>query len=134
MGKDDYTKRLEFYVEHVLSEKPMDIDNIDYQMSFIQSEEAGKFMAHITELDFEGAVNGASAGTISIREILRHIEAQSGKKAFIDVNGAAAPYNGMPEYSINTNKAEETGYKFTHIKNWIFDVVDFYIEQFNDRF
>lgn len=41
IGQDDYTKRLFFYVEHVIKGIPMYIDNIDCRMGFIGSEEAG---------------------------------------------------------------------------------------------
>ena len=45
IGKDDYTKRLLFYVEHTMKSIPMNIDNLDYQMGYIRSDEAGKFIA-----------------------------------------------------------------------------------------
>lgn len=43
--------------------------------------------------------------------------------------GEAAPYNGEPEYSINTDKAEKTGYRFSNLKDWIYELLDYYIEQ-----
>lgn len=70
VGKDDYTKRLLFYVEHVMKGIPMKIDNLDAQMGFIRSDEAGEFLAFLTETEINGAVNGCSDGTVSIREIL----------------------------------------------------------------
>lgn len=45
IGKDDYTKRLLFYVEHTMKSIPMNIDNLDYQMGYIRSDESGKFIA-----------------------------------------------------------------------------------------
>lgn len=35
IGEDDYTKRLLFYVEHVVNGKPMFIDNIDAEMGYV---------------------------------------------------------------------------------------------------
>lgn len=40
MGKDDYTRRLYFYVEKILKSVPMHVDNPDSQISFIRSDEA----------------------------------------------------------------------------------------------
>lgn len=40
IGEDDYTKRLLFYVEHIVKSVPMHIDNPEYQMSYIRSDEA----------------------------------------------------------------------------------------------
>jgi nucleoside-diphosphate-sugar epimerase len=119
IGEDDYTKRLYFYVEHVVKKFPMYIDNIDAQMSFISSKEAGEFLAHIIETDFEGAINGANHSTISIAEIVDYVEKKSGKKAIFQIDGDVAPYNGTPQYSIDVSLAEKTGYTFSDIHSWM---------------
>lgn len=130
MGKDDYTDRLKFYIDHTRNQQPMNIDNLNCRMSFINSYEAGRFIAYITKSDFfKGSVNGASNGTISIREILDYAESKIHKKAILDISGDKAPYNRLPDYSINTDKAAEIGYIFSDIKEWIFDVLDFYINK-----
>lgn len=128
IGKDDYTKRLYFYVENVIKEIPMHIDNIDYQMGFIRSDEAGKFMAFLADKDYSGPINGSAYGTISIREILNYVEEKTGKKAILLKEGETAPYNSELEYSINTNKADNLGYKFSNLKDWIYDLIDYYIK------
>lgn len=94
IGKDDYTKRLLYYVEHTIKSIPMNIDNLDCQMGYIRSDEAGKFMAFLVDKDVRGAINGSSKGTISIREIIEYVEKKTGTKAVIDKTGEDAPYNG----------------------------------------
>ena len=131
IGEDDYTKRLLFYVEHAMKQQPMYIDNIDAQMGFIRSDEAGKFMSFLVDKDFTGAVNGSSHGTISMREVLDYVEKQTGRRALLTNNGDKAPYNGEAEYSINTDKAEALGFEFTTLKDWIYELIDHYIEQVN---
>lgn len=128
IGKDDYTKRLMFYVEHVVKSIPMKIDNLDCQMGFIRSDEAGKFMAYLVDKDVTGAFNGCAEGTISLKEILDYVEKKTGMKAIIDEAGYDAPYNGEPEYSINTEKAKSLGFSFTTLQDWIYDLLDHYIE------
>ena len=128
MGKDDYTGRLKFYVDHVKNSVPMSIDNIDYQMSYIRSDEAGKFLAYLVDKDVEGAINGSSSGTISLREIINYVEEKTGAKAVLDSDGDNAPYNGDPEFSINTDKAKSLGFEFTDIYEWIYELIDYYIE------
>lgn len=127
IGKDDYTKRLLFYVEHTMKSIPMNIDNVDYQMSYIRSDEAGKFLTFLVDKDVKGAINGASDGTISIKEIIEYVEEKTGARAIIDNSGEDAPYNGEPEYSICTDKAKELGYQFTELKDWIYELLDYYI-------
>ena len=129
VGEDDYTKRLYFYVEHIIKQVPMYIDNIDCQMGFINSKEAGEFMAYLVNADFTGAINGCSVGTISLREIIGYVEEKTGAKAVLDNSGDKAPYNGEVEYSINTDKAKKLGYEFSHLNDWIYDLIDIYIEQ-----
>ena len=132
-GQDDYTKRLLFYVEHAMKSIPMHIDNLSEQMGFIHSDEAGRFMAFLAEQEFTGALNGCSHGTISVKEILDHVEKKTGFKAVISEQGEDAPYNGVMEYSINTKKAEDLGFRFSHIKDWIYDLLDYYIDFLKTR-
>ena len=127
VGIDDYTNRLRFYVEHVVKGIPMYIDNIDSQMGFIRSEEAGKFLAFLVEKEYEGAINGCSYGTISMRAVIEYVEKKTGKKAVFNKAGQSAPYNGQEEYSINVEKAEILGYAFSNIKDWIYELLDSYI-------
>lgn len=129
IGKDDYTKRLKFYVEHVIKEIPMNIDNLDNQMSFIHSSEAGDFLAYLADSEYTGAINGCNEGTISLHEIISYVEDKTGKKARYSLNEEDAPYNGTPEYSINTDKARRIGYTFTNLKDWIYELIDFYIDE-----
>ena len=124
LGKDDYTKRLLFYAEHVARSVPMYIDNLDAQMSFIRSDEAGAFMAFLADKNFCGAVNGASKGTVSLREIIEFLEKKTGKKALLSADGEAAPYNGESEFSVNTDKAKALGFEFSDVNDWIYDLLE----------
>lgn len=129
IGEDDYTKRLYFYVEHIINQKPMFIDNQESQMAFVRSDEAGKFVAFFADNDFTGAINGASDGTISIKEIAKYVESKTGKSLIVDFDGEDAPYNGVEDYYVNTAKSSELGFTFSPLKSWIFKLIDYYIEQ-----
>lgn len=149
IGQDDYTNRLLFYVEHVMKSQPMYIDNIDAQMGFIRSDEAGEFLAYLAGADdvtYSGdcpgdqgvmdpasrfsvkAVNGCSAGTISLREIIDYVEKKTHTQAVLDSSGDPAPYNGEPSYSINRDRAQKLGFQFTRLHDWIYELIDYYIE------
>ena len=127
LGKDDYTKRLLFYAQHVARSVPMYIDNLDAQMSFIRSDEAGAFMAFLADKNFCGAVNGASKGTVSLREIIEFLEKKTGKKALLSADGEAAPYNGESEFSVNTDKAKALGFEFSDVNDWIYDLLEYFL-------
>ena len=127
LGKEDYTKRLLFYAEHVARSIPMYIDNIDAKMSYIRADEAGAFMACLADKDFCGAVNGASRGTISLRQIIEFLEKKTGKKAVLSADGDAAPYNGDTEFSVNTDKAKSLGFEFSDVNEWIYDLLEYFL-------
>ena len=57
------------------------------------------------------------------------MENKVGKVAILSEDGEKAPYNDEVEYSINTDKAMQLGYKFSNLKDWIYSLVDYYIEQ-----
>lgn len=133
IGKDDYTKRLFFYIEHVVKEIPMFIDNMDVQMGFIDSLDAGEFIAYLCDVAFSGAINGALIGTISIRQILSYVEEQTGKKTILSNDGDIAPYNGETEYSIDVKRAENLGYTFKHIEDYFYPLLDYYIDNIVEK-
>ncbi len=126
-GENDYTGRLQFYVDHIINNKPMYVDNIDAQIPFIHEREAGLFIAHLVNGKYTGAINGSSYGTISPREIINYIEKTSNHKAILDENGDAAPYNGIyGVQSFSTEKARTTGFNFSNVHDWIYNLLDFF--------
>ncbi len=128
IGEDDYTKRLYFYVEHIIKSKPIYIDNLTEKMAFIQSREAGKFLAWISDKDFSGCINAASYGSASLLHIINYIENKTGIKAILSNDGSIGPYNGTPEYSMNLCKSETIGFKFSHLDTWLFKLLDSYVK------
>jgi len=129
IGEDDYTKRLLFYVENTVKGEPMNIDNLDEQLSFIRSDEAGAFLAWAAEQEFTGPVNASSTGTISVREIISCVETKTGKKAKLSRSGLAGPYNGQEAFSLDTERAQALGFSFTKLDDWIYGLIDNFIEE-----
>lgn len=128
IGPDDYTKRLFFYVEHIINKIPMNIDNLNSEICFIDSDEAGRFLAYLAEHDYTGSINGCSTGRIAIREIIAYVEDKTKMKAILSTAGENAPYNGADSFDLSTKRAEEIGFQFTKLSDWIFDLLDTYIE------
>lgn len=131
IGEDDYTQRLYFYIEHAIKGIPMNIDNLNEQLSFISSTEAGAFLAWIVEQDFTGPINGNSIGTISLQEILSYVEQKTGKKAKFSTEGINGPFNGQKSLSLDLKLANSFGYSFTELNSWIYGLLDAYINKVN---
>ncbi|MCL2405996.1 MAG: NAD-dependent epimerase/dehydratase family protein [Defluviitaleaceae bacterium] len=126
-GCDDYTKRLFFYIDNIINERPMHIDNLTARISFINSQEAGQFLAHVATAPIAGYVNAASNGTISLSEIIGYTEKLTSKKAIIQESGAAAPINTAPNFGLDTSKATNSGFKFKHINDWVYPLIDYWV-------
>lgn len=126
IGEDDYTQRLYFYIEQTFKGKPMNLDNLDEQIGFISSVEAGSFLAWSTEQEFTGTINGNNIGTISLREIIYYIKEKSGVEAVFSEEGLTGPYNGQKTFSLNTMRAYNLGYHFMELKPWIYSLLDKY--------
>lgn len=127
LGENDYTERLKFYLDHIKSGRPMFVDDMDKAIPFIHEKEAGEFIAHLAEHFEEGAVNGASDGTVRIRDIIDHAQNVTKKKALLADDGDFAPFNGLKkDVSYSTQKAESLGFSFAPLKSYIFSLIDFY--------
>lgn len=129
IGEDDYTDRLYFYVKNTILGIPMYVDNPDCRMSFIGSVDAGSFLAQLAAAKLEGPVNACCKGTLSIREILTWVTAETGKNPVLCEEAAPAPYNGAEDYSLNTDKAEQAGIRFRDLHSWIFGLLAHYVER-----
>jgi len=129
IGEDDYTKCLYFYVVHIVKQIPMHIDNLDEPLGFIRSTEARAFHARLVDQAFTGPINGSSEWSISLREIPNFVERRTNTTAAISVDDESAPYNGGNAFSLRTILAVSLGYHFSSLRNWIFQLLDTYIEQ-----
>lgn len=130
MGRGDYTKRLRFYIEHTLSGKPMYISNLTKKVTYMYAEEAASLFADLLGTDVSGPLNGCCDGYLTIEDILRYTEKQTGKKAVISSEGAPAPYNGFADDTLYSNeKAKRSGIVFSEHKSWIYGLIDHYIEE-----
>lgn len=127
IGEDDYTKRLYFYVENIVKSRPMLVNNLDEKLAFVNSAEAGGFLAWLAQSSFTGPVNAASYGNIRVADIIKYTEERAGKKAIFADHGEAAPYNHAPTYSLDLRTAERTGYSFSKLTEWIYNLLDAYI-------
>ena len=129
IGQEDYTKRFAFYLEKLVNQEPMAIDNAGSQMAFVDAVEAGRFLAFLGTSDYTGPINGASKGTISIEDVLNYGTSKTGYVPRFAADGAKGPYNGTPAYSINTSQADSIGFVFSALEDWIYQLCDWEINQ-----
>ena len=131
LGKEDYTKRLFFFCEKIINQEPFTFTEGD--MSFILQEEAGDFLAWISETEYEGPINACSNGTIAIPEIITYIEKLTGKKALFSANGERSPYNGYTACTVSNEKATSLGFSFRNVEDYIYELLDGYVEEMKGK-
>ncbi len=127
LGENDYTRRLLFYVEHIIDSKPMYIDNPDETFCVAKCDEISDMLVCLCKSDFTGSINGCSEGLISVRQILDYISFRTGRTPMLDDGGDVAPYNGTRTNSLNTDKAIDLGIRFSNVDTWIYDLLDHYL-------
>lgn len=132
VSEDDYTERLKFHVDKVISGQPIGIPNPDLRYSFIHAEEAGSFLLEIGNSDFEGPINPGSAGDISLQELVEKIARMANKEVILEDStetGIVSPYALPGSWSIDTSLAADLGYKFTNLTQLLDQLIGFYIQQ-----
>lgn len=138
ISAEDYTKRVMWYVDHIINHIPMYIDNMKEKFAFISAEDSGAFLDRLCDTDistlhlFEEhtAINAAGKGIISPAEICQWIERISGERAIYSSPMAftsyinEAPFNGSGTYSLNTSLAEQTGFSFMRNRDYFISVLE----------
>src|SRR5690606_10937901 len=121
MGEDDYTLRLHFYIENILNNQPIALENIHAKMSFIHAAEAAQFLRWAGYSHIEGPYNAAANGTIALSELIQLIEQVTGKSATIVEPDSEhkSPYSIPKSWFMTNEKAVQDGYTFTHLSDWL---------------
>lgn len=122
MGEDDYTRRLHFHVERVANGEPIGFVNLDAEMSFILASEAAEFLKWAGMNDVEGPFNATANGKISLADLMKIVEAATGKTARIEVPGnkdIRSPFAIPESWYMNNEKATKAGFPFTSLQEWL---------------
>ncbi|MFP7298808.1 NAD-dependent epimerase/dehydratase family protein [Neobacillus niacini] len=123
IGKDDYTNRLKFHVEHVKEGRSMFIEHPAFRYSFIDSKEAASFLLTMAKSDYHGPINPGSEDDISLSELNGFIEDLIGTKAILREDGDPSPYNLPGSWSVNTSLAQSMGFTFTALEDLLKNLI-----------
>lgn len=127
--------RLFFYVDRIYSGKPFYVDNMEYCCSFVRTIEEAEFLSYLVAVDYTGILNFSSIGYVKVSEIIQYVEEKLEKKAIISEDGDLHPFNGKhfgnsgySGYSMNVDKVKDLGYRPSMLDEWIWKLLDHYIE------
>ncbi|WP_216827779.1 NAD-dependent epimerase/dehydratase family protein [Alkalihalobacterium elongatum] len=134
VGEDDYTERLKYHVDKVAKGEPLHIPNINNILGFITSDEAAAFLYELGQNSFEGPINGAAPDDLSFRELMQRIEEIVGKRAvYTDGKNqqTMSPYALPDSYSLCSKKAEQIGFTFKRVNEYLPQLVQYYFQIIN---
>ena len=134
MGIDDYTKRLHFHVKHVVNEEAIGFLNMDAEMSFILAEEAGQFLKWAGLTDVEGPFNATAQGTVSLKDLMALVEKATSKQAkivLVENDEIRSPYAVPASWYMTTEQAEQAGFVFSKLNDWLPGLIDEIANQYN---
>ncbi len=128
-GPEDASARLGHYVDLVREHTPLRYASTTGATSLLSARALCSFMVWVGAQDFLGPINAACDGPLSARALYQRVGAvlDAGVKA-ISVAGASQPCTLSPfdyahPYVMNTSRAAELGYQFSHTDDWLDDLI-----------
>lgn len=122
LGPDDYTERLKFHVTRVKEQKDIYFPSLQMKMTFVESQEAGRFLRFIGESNYEGPINASSSGTITMEKLMNQIEQVVGKKALLaetDSGTNHSPFGFAEDFNLPNTKATSLGFEFQKLEDYL---------------
>ena len=122
LGEDDYTRRLHFHVERIKNQQVISLPNQDAGLSFINSDEAARFLYWVENQTLEGPINACSKGELSLREVINLIEEEVNEKAIVQKEtdeDHLSPFGVTDSLYMDTTKAEQAGFEFQVVTDWL---------------
>ncbi len=122
VGEDDYTGRLKWHVDRVMSGEPIYFPNIDANISFIHSNDAAEVLFALGTKHSVGAFNASSSNPISLASLINLIEGTVGKKSILTIektDSEQSPFGVDSDWSMSTDKLESVGVSPREIQSWL---------------
>ncbi len=124
LGDEDYTRRLEFHVEHVVRGQAFAVPNLGARLSLIFADEAAEFLEWAGHSGHTGPINACSSGEVTLGGILELIESRVGRKALLDPSAEPSPYGMDESHFMDTTRATELGFRFRRVGDWLPGLVE----------
>lgn len=125
-GTDDFTGRLDHYIQRIRSGRPIAVHRINHRSSFISREEIADVLCWAAHADFAGPVNARSHGELSVTDICTAITtAGLGQPVFaaVEPGAEASPYAFDRYYGMDNGRAERLGFSFSQTTDWLPQIV-----------
>jgi nucleoside-diphosphate-sugar epimerase len=130
-GPEDFTGRTANYVERAVQGETLRYAQSEGRTSFLNSAEISRFLSWAGQADFLGSVNAACAGQLSARALQQACQQLAGRAVQLDYQALSgefpptllSPFDYAHDYLLDTSRAAALGYRFTHTRDWLPQVI-----------
>jgi nucleoside-diphosphate-sugar epimerase len=125
-GADDFTGRLDHYVDRIRTGTPIAVPRTNHPATYIHVDEIADFLFWTVGQDFTGPVNAASHGPLTTKDLCEAIAAHipSGSVVFrTATEGETSPFSFARSYGMDNSRAAQLGYTFTRAREWLPEAV-----------
>jgi len=128
-GPEDFTGRLQNYVQRVRSRQPLWHAAAAARSSFISAPGIAAFLLWVGQSNLLGPINAAAHGPLSALDIHLRVaqglqlpaEARPVRSAVLP--SELSPYDFPSRYEMDTTRAESLGHRFDHSTDWLHALV-----------
>jgi nucleoside-diphosphate-sugar epimerase len=121
-GGDDFTGRLDHYIDRVRTGEPIAVPVANRPATYIHVEEIAEFLVWAAGSEFTGPVNAASHGVLTTEELCAAVAVHlpEGKAVFRSVEvGDISPFSFSRSYGMDNSRATKLGFTFGEAHEWL---------------
>lgn len=128
-GPEEFTGRLAYYVDLLRAGAALPYAHAGAAVSFLGTQEAAAFLDWAGAQEFTGPVNAASGGPLSAHGLYGRVaQALDARARFRRVDeptapGVLSPFDFAEPMVLDTSRALNLGYRFSHSDAWLDDVI-----------
>ena len=122
LGEDDYTQRLVFHIKRIRNELEIFFPNIKARLNFINSNEAGLFLAWLKGTSVKSPINACSNGTISLDNLMKRISNEVARPLLRiekPTEENFSPFGIKEDWFMSNDKAAGLGFNFQNLEQWL---------------
>ncbi len=132
LDKDDYTKRLYYYVEQVLNDQPIYFTDPDIRVNYVKGTTAADSIVWAIEEQKTGIYNVSSADTITVRQFISWLGHAT--DAIVHVIYATnpdvrSPFQTQHDQYLISEKIQSEGFKLRQLEEWLPDLMQYFANE-----
>ena len=122
LDRDDYTKRLHFYVQKALNDETILFEKAEAKVNYVKGTTAAESIVWAIENKKEGIYNVSTSDAVSIQTLMNWLAEAVGEEIAIDYsseNKAASPFSVSHDQYLISDKIAKEGFRLMKLEEWM---------------